>query len=127
MESNVNQLQQANEEIETNADDLGTSVARLGTLTKFLRNNTDRQIANTTKLLLLEQLDQLCIMLIKRAEQHSTSMGRSKIKDEDVQKAFEELLQPHVFIDQITNLLDQQKDELSELASRQSLIRFLEE
>ncbi|EEK76901.1 hypothetical protein [Bacillus cereus] len=127
MESNANQLQQANEEIETNADDLGTSVARLGTLTKFLRNNTDRQIANTTKLLLLEQLDQLCIMLIKRAEQHSTSMGRSKIKDEDVQKAFEELLQPHVFIDQITNLLDQQKDELSELASRQSLIRFLEE
>ena len=63
----------------------------------------------------------------KRAEQHSASMGRSKIKDEDVQKAFEELLQPHVFIDQITNLLDQQKDELSELASRQSLLRFLEE
>ncbi|MFE6134865.1 hypothetical protein [Bacillus sp. NPDC057893] len=127
MESNVSQLQQINEEVETNADELGTSVARLGTLTRFLRNNTDRQIANTTKLLLLEQLDQICIMLIKRAEQHSTSMGRSKIKDEDVQKAFEELLQPHVFIDQITNLLDQQKDELSELASRQSLIRFLEE
>ncbi|WP_242250050.1 hypothetical protein [Bacillus cereus group sp. BfR-BA-01324] len=127
MESNANQLQKNNEGIETNADDLGTSVALLGTLTRFLRNNTDRQIANTTKLLLLEQLDQLCIMLIKRAEQHSTSMGRSKIKDEDVQKAFEELLQPHVFIDQITNLLDQQKDELSELASRQSLIRFLEE
>ncbi|WP_088230738.1 hypothetical protein [Bacillus cereus] len=127
MESNVNQLQQTNEEIETNTDELGTSVSRLGTLTRFLRNNTDRQIANTTKLLLLEQLDQLCIMLIKRAEQHSDSMGRSKIKDEDVQKAFEELLQPHVFIDQITNLLDQQKDELSELASRQSLLRFLED
>ncbi|MFA2767195.1 MULTISPECIES: hypothetical protein [Bacillus cereus group] len=127
MESNVNQLQQTNEEIETSADELGTSVSRVGTLTRFLRNNTDRQIANTTKLLLLEQLDQLCIMLIKRAEQHSSSVGRSKIKDEDVQKAFEELLQPHVFIDQITNLLDQQKDELSELASRQSLLRFLEE
>ena len=65
MEANVNQLQQTNEEIETSADELGTSVSRLGTLTRFLRNNTDRQIANTTKLLLLEQLDQLCIMLIK--------------------------------------------------------------
>ncbi|MNW64404.1 hypothetical protein D3C74_426860 [compost metagenome] len=73
----------------------------------------------------MAQLEQITIMLVKRAEEVCASQGRSTIYDSDLQTAYEELMQPHEFIDKIILELDNQKEQLK-IVAQASLVRHME-
>ncbi|WHY65367.1 hypothetical protein [Neobacillus sp. SuZ13] len=100
-------------------------VTRLGTLSTFIKNQVDSRISTKAKLLLMDQLEQLTIIMIKRADEYSKIRGRQTIYDVDLESAYEELLQPHVFVDQVVQTLEKQKEELQILA-KSSLLRHME-
>lgn len=106
-------------------DAANPSVTRKGTLTKFIRSKEDIRITSIAKDVLMAQLDQLAMILIKRAAEASRNDNRQTIFPKHLEAAYEELLKPHVFVDQIINVLEEQKDQLQHLA-RSSLLRYME-
>ncbi|MCK6075388.1 MULTISPECIES: histone-like protein [Paenibacillus] len=113
------------EEFEHEEDDGAIRVSRKGTLSKFVRTKTSSRVTNGAKDMLMAQLEQITIMLVKRAEEVCASQGRSTIYDSDLQTAYEELMQPHEFIDKIILELDNQKEQLK-IVAQSSLVRHME-
>lgn len=113
------------EEVESDEDDGIPRVTRKGTLAKFLKSKVHGRIASDSRELLLNQLEQITLMLIKRASECAKEHNRQTVFVEDLEIAYEELLKPHIFIESIVQTLEVQKDELKSLA-KSSLIRHME-
>lgn len=106
-------------------DDSNVGATRKGTLSKFIRSKTDLRITSDSKDLLMAYLDQLTILLIKRASEECERDGKQTISPKHLEVAYEELMRPHVFVDCILETLENQKDQLKEVA-KSSLIRYME-
>ncbi|MGP4060038.1 hypothetical protein [Halobacillus sp. H74] len=102
------------------------NVSQKGTMEGYVKTLTEKRFSNDGKDVLLDQLNEVCKVLVLRAEEHCLSSGRSTIFKEDLHKAYEELMKPHVFVEEITLKLENQKTELQELAEK-SITRFLED
>jgi histone H3/H4 len=117
--------QENEEDLENEEEDGIPRVSRKGTLSKFLKYRVPGRIAGDSRELLMNQLEQITLILTKRASELSRVQGRQTIFVDDLEKAYEELLNPHVFIEKIVQTLENQKDELRTLADS-SLIRHME-
>lgn len=100
-------------------------VSRMGTLSKFVRSKIDGRISSDAKEVLMAQLEQLTIILVKRAQEVTIQNGRNTIYSSDLEVAYEELMKPHAFIETVVDTLEGQKEELRRLAES-SLIRHME-
>ncbi|WP_017473344.1 histone-like protein [Amphibacillus jilinensis] len=99
-----------------------------GTLTKFSKEHSKiegTRIKDEAKELFGDQLEQLAIVMFRRAEEITRCKSRKTIFPEDFEEAYEELMQPHVFIEEIVNKLEEQKSELKEIAEN-SMLRHME-
>lgn len=104
------------------------SLIRKTTMTRFIKSFSDNKnirISDEAKDVLMGQLEQLTIILFRRAEELSKVSQRQTIFPTDLDKAYEELMKPHVFIEEMVDLLDAQKAELKEIAKR-SVLRHME-
>ncbi|MFS0596657.1 histone-like protein [Peribacillus frigoritolerans] len=104
-------------------------LTRKATMTRFIKSfskNENTRITSEAKEVLMGQLEQLTIILFRRAEELSREAQRLTIYPDDLEKAYEELMKPHVFIEEMVDKLDAQKLELREIA-RKSVLRHMED
>ncbi|PFK63099.1 hypothetical protein COJ21_26895 [Priestia megaterium] len=97
-------------------------------VTRFVKSvavTEDIRLKEDSKGALIQQLEQLAIILIRRSEEICITKGRVTIYPEDLEEAYEELLKPHVFIEEVVEKLETQTEELRALAEK-SVLRHME-
>lgn len=100
-------------------------VSRKGTLSKFVKSKVESRISADAKETLMAQLEQITMILVKRAEEVGHEKGRNTIYPADLEESYEELMSPHAFIETVLDTLEKQKEELKRLAAS-SLVRHME-
>lgn len=95
-------IEDENDDFEENEEGNGEiRVSRKGTLSKFVKSKIDGRISSEAKEVLMSQLDQLTLILIKRSEDLCLKKGRATIYSSDLEEAYEELMKPHIFIETV--------------------------
>ncbi|WP_153795600.1 hypothetical protein, partial [Paenibacillus polymyxa] len=73
-------IEDENDDFEENEEGNGEiRVSRKGTLSKFVKSKIDGRISSEAKEVLMSQLDQLTLILIKRSEDLCLKKGRATI------------------------------------------------
>ncbi|WP_210244244.1 histone-like protein [Shouchella miscanthi] len=103
------------------------TVTALNRFTKNVSNIDQVKMTKDAKHLLIDQLEQITTMIFRRAEEICKANGRKTVNDEHLETAYEELMKPQEFLENIIDKLDSQKEELKTMAADKSLIRFMEE
>ncbi|WP_258297839.1 histone-like protein [Paenibacillus peoriae] len=123
---NSDLIEDENDDFEGNEEGSGEiRVSRKGTLSRFVKSKIDGRISSEAKEVLMSQLEQLTLILIKRSEDLCQKNGRATIYSTDLEEAYEELMKPHIFIETVVDTLEKQKEELQLLANS-SLVRYME-
>lgn len=112
-------------EVETSEEQ---KLIRKATMTRFVKSvarSENTRVKEEAKDALMDQLEQLTIILFRRAEEICREANRITVFPEDLEQAYEELMKPHVFIEEIVDKLEIQKEELREIAQK-SVLRHME-
>jgi len=97
-------------------------ITKLGTLQRFLKSKIDdTRVSGEAKEVLMYQLEQLAIILIKKSKHNANLVGRKTLFPEDFETSYEELLRPHGYIDQVIDTLERQTEELRALKEKSAL------
>lgn len=97
-------------------------ITRVGTLHRFLKSKLeDTRVSGDAKGVLMHQLEQLSLILLKKSKQNATAAGRKTIFPEDFEAAYEELLRPHGYIEKVIDTLERQTEELKALREKSAL------
>lgn len=110
------------EEIIIDELDENQRITRIGTLQRFLKSKIDdTRVSGEAKEVLLYQLEQIAIILIRKSKESANTAGRKTIYPEDFEVSYEELLRPHGYLEQVIDTLEKQTEELRTLNEKSAL------
>ena len=116
----------SNEKDSTDKDDYPEPIKN-APLKEMGKRETNMRIGADANELMIAKLEHLAEALWLEAENKAKEDGRSTIKEEDVQKAYDDFMEPYDFIEKVANDMEWMQDQMERHAKRSILYAPVED